>query len=75
MTGSFVGRRNQYIQLVKFLYVINLLQDKKDELEQLREMKMKGIVRSRVQWLQHGQKPSKLFCSLENKHFTEKTVK
>ena len=56
--------------------VINLLQDKKDELEQLREMKMKGhIVRSRVQWLQHGEKPSKLFCSLENKHFTEKTAR
>ena len=56
--------------------MINLLQDKKDELEQLREMKMKGhIVRSRVQWLQHGEKPSKLFCSLENKHFTEKTVR
>ena len=56
--------------------VINLLQDKKDELKQSREMKMKGhIVRSRVQWLQHGEKPSKLFCSLENKHFTEKTVR
>ena len=56
--------------------VINLLQDKKDELETLRENKMKGqIVRSRVQWLQHGEKPSKYFCSLENKHFTEKTIK
>ena len=56
--------------------VINLLQDKKDELEQLREMNMKGhIVRSRVQWLQHGEKPSKLFCSLGNNHFTEKTVR
>ena len=56
--------------------VINLLQDKKDELETLRENKMKGqIVRSRVQWLQHGEKPSKYFCSLENKQFTEKTIK
>ena len=37
---------------------------------------MKGqIVRSRVQWLQHGEKPSKYFCSLENKQFTEKTIK
>ena len=37
---------------------------------------MKGhLVRSRAKWLQHGEKPSKLFCSLENKHFTEKTVK
>ena len=58
------------------LVVINLLQDKNDELEQLREMKMKGhIVRSQVQWLQHGEKPSKLFCSVENKHFTEKNSK
>ena len=56
--------------------VINLLQDKKDEMELLREMKMKGhIVRSPVQGLQHGEKSSKLFCFLENKHFNEKTVK
>ena len=56
--------------------VINLLHDKKDELEQLREIKMKGhLIRSRAKWLQHGEKPSKLFCSLENKHYTEKIVK
>ena len=53
--------------------VIDLLHGKKDELEQLREVKMKGhLVRSRDKWLQHGEKPSKLFCLLENKHFTEK---
>ena len=43
--------------------VINLLQDKKDELETLRENKMKRqIVRSRVQWLRHGEKLSKYFA-------------
>ena len=56
--------------------VINLLQDKKEELENIRIDKMKGhLVRSRAKWLQQGEKPTRLFCSLENKNFTEKTIK
>ena len=31
--------------------------------------------RSRLQWLQEGEKPSKYLSSLENKNFIEKTIK
>ena len=49
--------------------------DKQQELEELRADKIKGhMVRSRVEWLAQGEKPSSYFCSLENKHFIEKTV-
>ena len=42
----------------------------------LRKVKLKGnSVRSRQQWLQEGEKPSKFFCNLENKNFIEKTIK
>ena len=54
----------------------DLLSDKKSELENLRSIKMKGkIVRSRLQWLQQGEKPSRFFMNLENKNFVEKTIK
>ena len=36
---------------------------------------MGHIVRSRVNWLQNGEKPSKFFCNLERKKFIDKTVK
>ena len=46
---------------------------KKKELENLRKVKMNGmIVRSRAQWLIDGEKPSKYFCSLEKFYYTEK---
>ena len=51
----------------------SLLSDKKAELEKLREYKIRGEqVRSRIQWLQQGEKPSKYFCNLENQNFTDK---
>ena len=54
----------------------DLLDDKKRELQDMREQKLKGnIVRSRAQWLHNGEKPSKLFCALESFNYTEKTVK
>ena len=33
------------------------------------------MIRSRIQWLQDGEKPTKHFCNLENKAYTEKTMK
>ena len=46
------------------------------ELENLRSIKMKGkIVRSRLEWLKQGEKPSRFFMNLENKNFVEKTNK
>ena len=37
---------------------------------------MKGVtIRSRVNWLSSGVKPSKYFCKLEKQNFLEKTIK
>ena len=53
-----------------------LLQDKKKELQDIRDNKLKGnMVRSRLQWLHEGEKPSRFFCNLENKNYIEKTIK
>ena len=55
---------------------LQLLLDKKKELQVIRENKIKGQqVRSKLQWLKEGEKPTKYFCNLENKNFIEKTVK
>ena len=53
-----------------------LLLDKRAELESIRSKKLKGqLVRSRLQWLQDGEKPSKYFSNLEKKNFIEKTIR
>ena len=55
---------------------LELLQDKKAELQRLRGIRNKGnLVRSRIQWLHEGEKPTKYFSNLENKNFIEKTIK
>ena len=55
---------------------VNILENKKSELEELRKEKMKGhVIRSRAQYLSDGEKATKYFCSLENKNYIEKTVK
>ena len=52
------------------------LESKKHELIQLREQNMKGhYVRSRVQWLHEGERPTKYFCSLEQHNYLNKTIK
>ena len=44
--------------------------------EEIRNNKLKSImVRSKLQWLHDGEKPSNFFCNLENKNFIEKTIK
>ena len=74
----------QLISDIEFLeaqdpnYTVNstLLLDKRAELESVRSKKLKGqLVRSRLQWLQDGEKPSKHFSNLENKNFIEKNKK
>ena len=55
---------------------LELLNDKKTELEEIREIKLKGhMIRSRIEWLNEGEKPTKFFCSLENKNYVNKTIK
>ena len=43
--------------------------------QEIRENKIRGmIIRSRVNWLQNGEKPSKYFSKLENRNFTSKRM-
>ena len=36
---------------------------------------MGNMARSRVSWLQNGEKPSKYFCTLEHQKYIDKTIK
>ena len=54
----------------------DLLQDKKQELEDIRQEIMQGVAtRARIQWLKEGEKPTRFFCTLEKHNFIEKTIK
>ena len=54
----------------------NLLQDKKLELQNLRKIKMNGQkTRTRMQWLQQGERATNYFCKLENRNYIDKIVK
>ena len=47
----------------------------KDTLQTLRKEKIKGaIIRSKVQWLEEGEKPSKFFASLERRNYINKLI-
>ena len=54
---------------------IENLEYKKILLQEYREKKIRGmIVRSRLQWLEDGEKPSRYFCNLENRNFSSKKM-
>ena len=51
------------------------LETKKIELENIRKIKMQGqLIRSKAQWCQFGEKPSKYFCNLEAYNFSNKII-
>lgn len=53
---------------------INTYKTCKQELENIK-LKMKGhMIRSKVTWLDEGEKPSRYFCSLEAQHYMNKTI-
>lgn len=55
---------------------IDLVSEKKLELEGLRKEKLQGhVIRSRAKWVEEGEKPTKYFCSLESRNFLNKTIK
>ena len=48
---------------------------KQSELELIRERKIKGVItRTIARWAGQAEKNSKYFCSLEKRHYTEKTI-
>ena len=52
-----------------------LLKTKKEELQSLREKKLRGtLIRSRAKWIDQGEKTSKYFCNLENRNFVSKRM-
>ena len=55
---------------------LEILTDKKEELETIRSYKIQGeVIRSRTQWLIEGERPTRYFCNLEKRQFVEKTIK
>ena len=52
---------------------IQLLERKKELLQDLRKAKIDGsIIRSRAKWIQEGEKCTKYFCSLEKRNYVDK---
>ena len=55
--------------------VSQLLENKKQDLENIRKEKINvKIIRSRVQWIEEGKKPTKYCCGLESNKFTSKII-
>ena len=55
---------------------INLIESKNIQLQNIRDERLQGdLVRSRIQWLGQGEKPTKYFSSLEHRNYIDKTVK
>ena len=51
------------------------LQEKKDELQEIRKMKIDGIaMRSKARWASQGEKINKYFCNMEKRHFVSKQM-
>ena len=47
----------------------------KNELEAHRKEKLKGVlIRSKARWVEHGENPSKYFCSLEKRNYVTKVL-
>ena len=89
ITFSAKEKRNQFnretelIKEIEFLELnptlsnlTELIQDKKYELQEIRNIKLRGnMIRSRAQWIDEGERPTKFFCALETKNFLDKTIK
>ena len=49
---------------------------KSERLQTLRQNKLTGaLIRARANWIENGEKPTRYFCGLENRHFTNKNIK
>ena len=55
---------------------LEMIEVKKESLEHLRKKKLQGhVIRSRAQWVEEGEKPTKYFCNLETRNVLNKTIK
>ena len=56
-------------------FLENFLQDLENELQQIRNDYMKGLaIRSRANWIENGEKPTKYFCNLEKRNYINKNI-
>ena len=54
---------------------LNLLSNLKKELENIRMDKVKGLIlRTKVKWLEEGEKPTKFFATLEKRNYINKLI-
>lgn len=54
---------------------LDKLNELQNELKALREKKVEGIItRAKAKWHLEGEKSTKYFCNLENRHYQEKTI-
>lgn len=54
---------------------VKLIEEKQTELKNIRNHKLRGnYIRSRVKWIEEGEKPSKYFCNLESQNFISKQI-
>ena len=51
-----------------------MIEKKKSDLKILRQEKLRGYIRSKMQWAEEGEKPSIFFINLETKIFKNKTI-
>ena len=52
-----------------------LMENKITEMNKIRETKIRGIMlRSKVQWYEMGEKPTKYFCNIEKRNYVRKLI-
>ena len=60
---------------MKYEENIDLIQNKNLELQNIRAHKLsRSLIRSRVKWIEYGEKPYSYFCHLESKSYTSKII-
>ena len=54
---------------------VPLLEGKKHQLQAIGNRRLEGmVVRSRVKWLQDGERASRYFCNLEKRNYTSRSM-
>lgn len=55
---------------------LHVIEEKRLLLENIRKEKMVGhMIRGKARWVEEGEKPTRYFCSLENRNYINKTIK
>ena len=54
---------------------VSELDESKNRLREIREHRLEGVaLRSKVRWINEGEKPSSYFCNLENRNYLDKAM-